>query len=166
MGWSAIVGGIIQSVMKFTHPYKNIPCFLRVSETPPSSTEDLSHNMCCPGVRILLITEDLTMKTPLRLSDITPKQVKYISQGLHDVLPEYSEDLIVLSRLTRIMKKLSENNSMYQFSSEELDLIAMGLNDCVFILDDILQDLEECDVLEGREYKSNIEDISALLSNL
>jgi len=42
----------------------------------------------------------------------------------------------------------------------------MGLNDCVFILDDILQDLEECDILEGREYKSNIEDISALLSNL
>jgi hypothetical protein len=106
------------------------------------------------------------MKTPLRLSDITPKQVRYISQGLHDVLPEYSEDVILLSRLSRIMQKLSENNSMYQFSSEELDLIAMGLNDCVFILDDILQDLEECDILEGREYKSNIEDISALLSNL
>jgi hypothetical protein len=101
-----------------------------------------------------------------RLSDITASQVRYIVQGLHDVLPEYSEDLILLQRLARIMAKLTENNSMYQFTSEELDLIAMGLNDCCYVLDDILKDLEDCDIPEGREYRSQIESISELLSNL
>tara|TARA_B110001454_G_C12640153_1_gene400838 strand:+ start:542 stop:859 length:318 start_codon:yes stop_codon:yes gene_type:complete len=101
-----------------------------------------------------------------RLSDITPTQVRYIVQGLHDVLPEYSEDLILLQRLGNIMNKLSENNSMYQFSSEELDLIAMGLNDCIFVLDGILKDLEDCDIPEGREYKRQIENISELLSSI
>ena len=101
-----------------------------------------------------------------RLSDITPTQVRYISQGLHDVLPEYSEDIILLSRLAIIMQKLSNNNSMYQFTSEELDLIAMGLNDCCYVLDDILKDLEECDIPEGRLYRSEIENIAELLSKL
>jgi hypothetical protein len=101
-----------------------------------------------------------------RLTDITPEQVKYISQGLHDVLPEYSEDIILLARLSKIMQKLSANNSMYQFSSEEIDLIAMGLNDCCYVLDDILKDLDDCDIPEGREYRSQIESISEILSNL
>ena len=55
---------------------------------------------------------------------------------------------------------------MYQFSSEEIDLIAMGLNDCCYVLDDILKDLDDCDIPEGREYRSQIESISEILSNL
>ena len=100
------------------------------------------------------------------LADVTVKQTQYIIQGLHDVLPEYVADPVFRLRVSRIIEKLSENHSMYQFTSDELDIICMGLNDCIFVLDDILQDLEECDVLEGREYKSEIESVTALLSNL
>jgi hypothetical protein len=101
-----------------------------------------------------------------RLSDITEKQTRYIVQGLHDVLPEYKSDAIVTQRVQRIIETLKDNPSMYQFSSEELDTICMGLNDCCWLLDDILKDLEECDIPEGREYRSEIESIAALLSNV
>tara|TARA_B110001454_G_C12493826_1_gene339688 strand:+ start:157 stop:468 length:312 start_codon:yes stop_codon:yes gene_type:complete len=101
-----------------------------------------------------------------RLSDITPKQTRYIVQGLHDVLPEYKSDAILTQRVAKIIQKLSENNSMYQFSSGELDIICVGLNDCCYVLDDILKDLEDIDIPEGREYRSEIESITELLSNL
>ena len=101
-----------------------------------------------------------------RLSDITEKQTRYIVQGLHDVLPEYSEDIILTQRIARITQKLSENHSMYQFTADELDIIAMGLNDCCYVLDDILKDLEECDISEGREYRSEIENIAEVLGKL
>ena len=101
-----------------------------------------------------------------RLSDITHKQTRYIIQGLHDVLPEYSCDTILLARVQRIIQKLTENHSMYQFTSEELDIICMGLNDCCYVLDDILKDLEECDIPEGREYRSEIERITEFLSKV
>ena len=100
------------------------------------------------------------------LSDITHKQTRYIIQGLHDVLPEYKSDAILTQRIARIIQRLTENHSMYQFSSEELDIICMGLNDCCYVLDDILKDLEECDIPEGREYRSEIEYITGLLSKL
>jgi len=101
-----------------------------------------------------------------RLSDITEKQTRYIVQGLHDVLPEYSEDLILTQRIARITQKLSSNPSMYQFTSDELDIIAMGLNDCCFVLDDILKDLEDIDIPEGRLYRSEIESIAEVLGKL
>tara|TARA_B110000285_G_scaffold230678_1_gene297740 strand:+ start:226 stop:537 length:312 start_codon:yes stop_codon:yes gene_type:complete len=100
------------------------------------------------------------------LASVTIKQTQYIIQGLHDVLPEYDADPVFKLRVSRIREKLTENHSMYQFSSEELDVICMGLNDCIFVLDDILQDLDECDIQEAREFKSEIESITALLSNL
>ena len=101
-----------------------------------------------------------------RLTDITHKQTRYIIQGLHDVLPEYKSDAILTQRIAKIILSLKENHSMYQFSSEDLDIICMGLNDCCYVLDDILRDLEECDIPEGREYRSEIERITELLSNL
>ena len=101
-----------------------------------------------------------------RLTDITHEQTRYIIQGLHDVLPEYSCDSLLTQRVQRIIQKLTANPSMYQFTSEELDTICMGLNDCCYVLDDILKDLEECDIPEGREYRSEIERITELLSKL
>jgi len=101
-----------------------------------------------------------------KLSDITERQTRYIIQGLHDVLPEYSCDSILTQRVTKIISRLTENHSMYQFSSEELDIICMGLNDCCYVLDDILKDLEECDIPEGREYRREIEYITGLLSKV
>ena len=100
------------------------------------------------------------------LSDITHKQTRYIIQGLHDVLPEYKSDAILTQKVAKIIKSLSENHSMYQFTSEDLDIICMGLNDCCYVLDDILKDLEKCDIPEGREYRSEIERITELLSKL
>ena len=100
------------------------------------------------------------------LSDITHEQTRYICQALHDVLPEYSSDTLLVAKIKRIIQRLTENHSMYQFSSEELDTICMGLNDCCYVLDDILQDLEECDIPEGREYRSELESIAAFLSKL
>jgi hypothetical protein len=102
----------------------------------------------------------------MRLSDITHKQTRYIIQGLHDVLPEYKSDAILTQRISRIIEKLTENHSMYQFTSEELDIICMGLNDCCYVLDDILKDLEDIDIPEGREYRSEIEYITGLLSKI
>ena len=101
-----------------------------------------------------------------KLSDITEKQTRYIIQGLHDVLPEYSCDSILTQRVTKIISRLTENHSMYQFTSEELDIICIGLNDCCYVLDDILKDLEKCDIPEGREYRSEIEYITGLLSKI
>ena len=100
------------------------------------------------------------------LSDITEKQTRYIIQGLHDVLPEYKSDTILTQRIARIIQRLTENHSMYQFTSEELDIICIGLNDCCYVLDNILKDLEECDIPEGREYRSEIEYIAELLSKV
>ena len=98
------------------------------------------------------------------LSDITKKQTRYIVQGLHDVLPEYKSDSILTQRISKIISRLTDNHSMYQFSSEELDIICIGLNDCCYVLDDILKDLEDIDIPEGREYRSEIERITEFLS--
>ena len=100
------------------------------------------------------------------LSDITEKQTRYIIQGLHDVLPEYKSDAILTQRVARIIQRLTDNHSMYQFTSDDLDIICMGLNDCCYVLDDILKDLEECDIPEGREYRREIEYITAFLSKV
>ena len=100
------------------------------------------------------------------LSDITESHINIIAQAMHDVLPEYKSDAILTQKVAKIIKSLSENHSMYQFTSEDLDIICMGLNDCCYVLDDILKDLEKCDIPEGREYRSEIERITELLSKL
>ena len=97
------------------------------------------------------------------LSDITEKQTRYIIQGLHDVLPEYDYDKVLQLRVYRISQTLSENPSIYQLSSEDLDCVCMCLNDSLYVLDDIMRDLVELDLRDCRVHRSNIEDILSLL---
>ena len=97
------------------------------------------------------------------LSDITETHIDTIGQALHDVLPEYDYDKVLQLRVYRISQTLSENPSIYQLSSEDLDCVCMCLNDSLYVLDDIMRDLEELDLRDCREYRSNIEDILSLL---
>ena len=97
------------------------------------------------------------------LSDITETHIDTIGQALHDVLPEYDYDKPLQLRVYRISQTLRENPSIYQLSSEELDLLSMTLNDTLYVLDDIMRDLEELDLRDCRVYRSNIEDILSLL---
>ena len=58
------------------------------------------------------------------LSEITEKHIDTISQAIHDTHPEYDYDKFLQIRLYKIGDKLRENPSMYQLSSEEVDLRA------------------------------------------
>ena len=102
----------------------------------------------------------ITMKY---LSDITERHIDTIGQALHDTLPEYDYDKPLQLRVYRISQTLSENPSIYQLSSEDLDCVCMCLNDCLYVLDDLMRDLEELDLRDCRDYRSNIEDILSLL---
>ena len=102
----------------------------------------------------------ITMKY---LSDITESHIEIIGQAMHDVLPEYDYDKVLQLRVYRISQTLSENPSIYQLSSEDLDCVCMCLNDSLYVLDDIMRDLVELDLRECRVYRSNIEDILSLL---
>ena len=97
------------------------------------------------------------------LSDITETHIDTIVQALHDTLPEYDYDKPLQLRVYRISQTLRENPSMYQLSSEDLDCVCVCLNDCLYVLDDLMRDLEELDLRDCRDYRSNIEDILSLL---
>ena len=99
------------------------------------------------------------------LSEITEKHIEIISQAIHDTHPEYDYDKFLQLRLYKIGEKLRENNSMYQLSSEEIDVLCMCLNDCVYILDDCMRDLadEEVDLKACRDYREEIEEILSIL---
>ena len=99
------------------------------------------------------------------LSEITEIHVAIISQAIHDTAPEYDYDKFLQLRLYKIGDKLRENPSMYQLSSEELDLLCMTLNDCLYVLDDIMSDLSdnEVDLRECRVYKESVEDVLSIL---
>ena len=99
------------------------------------------------------------------LSEITETHVAIISQAIHDTAPEYDYDKFLQLRLYKIGDKLRENPSMYQLSSEELDLLCMTLNDCLYVLDDCMRDLigEEVDLRDCREYRGSVEDILSIL---
>ena len=99
------------------------------------------------------------------LSEITETHIDIISQAIHDTTPEYDYDKFLQLRLYKIGDKLRENPSMYQLSSEELDLLCMTLNDCLYVLDDCMRDLigEEVDLRDCREYKGSVEDILSIL---
>ena len=97
------------------------------------------------------------------LSDITETHIDTIAQAMHDVLPEYDYDKSLQLRVYRISQTLRENPSMYQLSSEDMDCICMCLNDCLYVLDDIMRDLEELDLRDCRVYRDNVEDILSLL---
>ena len=91
------------------------------------------------------------------LSDITEKHIDTICQALHDTIPEYDYDRWLQVKLYKIRERLSDNPSMYQLSSEELDLLSMTLNDTLYVLDDIMKDLDDLDLRDCREYREEIE---------
>ena len=99
------------------------------------------------------------------LSAISENHIDIINQAIHDTAPEYDYDKWLQLRLYKIGDKLRENPSMYQLSSEELDLLCMTLNDCVYVLDDCIKDLagEEVDLRECRVYREQVEDILSIL---
>ena len=91
------------------------------------------------------------------LSDITEKHIDTICQALHATIPEYDYDRWLQVKLYKIRERLSDNPSMYQLSSEELDLLSMTLNDTLYVLDDIMKDLDDLDLRDCREYREEIE---------
>ena len=101
------------------------------------------------------------------LSEITETHIDIIGQAIHDTTPEYDYDRWLQIRLYKIGEKLRENPSMYQLSTEELDLLCMTLNDSLYVLDDCMRDLagEEVDLRDCRVYRDAIEDILSILQN-
>ena len=99
------------------------------------------------------------------LSEITETHVAIITQAIHDTAPEYDYDKSLQIRLYKIGETLRDNPSMYQLSSEELDLLCICLNDCLYVLDDCMRDLagEEVDLRDCREYRGSVEDILSIL---
>ena len=96
------------------------------------------------------------------LSDITEKHIEIISQAIHDTYLEYDKSL--QRRLISIGERLRDNHSMYQLSSEELDVLCMCLNDCLYVLDDCMRDLEdEVDLRDCREHRMAVEEILSIL---
>ena len=93
------------------------------------------------------------------LSDITESHIKIIRQALHDTIPEYDWDKLLQLRLYKIRERLTGNTSIYQLSSEDLDCVCLCLNDSLYVLDDIMRDLEELDLRDCREYREAIEEI-------
>ena len=98
------------------------------------------------------------------LSEITEKHIDTISQAIHDTHPEYDYDKFLQIKLYRIGEKLRENPSMYQLDSEEVDNLCMCLNDCLYILDDCMRDLEEeVDLRDCRDHRMAVEEILSIL---
>ena len=96
------------------------------------------------------------------LSDITEKHIEIISQAIHDTYLEYDKSL--QRRLISIGERLRDNHSMYQLSSEELDVLCMCLNDCLYVLDDCMRDLEdEVDLRDCRDHRMAVEEILGIL---
>ena len=93
------------------------------------------------------------------LSDITEEHINIICQALYDTTPEYDWDKLLQLRLYKIRERLTENPSIYQLSSEELDILSMTLNDTLYVLDDIMRDLADLDLRDCREYREAIEEI-------
>ena len=104
-----------------------------------------------------------TITTMIRfLSEITEKHIEIISQAIHDTYLEY--DRSHQDRLCKIGERLRDNHSMYQLSSEELDVLCMCLNDCLYVLDDCMRDLDdEVDLRDCREDREAVEDILSIL---
>lgn len=94
------------------------------------------------------------------LTDITEEHVATIRMCMNDVQNEYDPDRSLQLRVYSISQKLSENISMYQLSSEELDIVCMCMNDSLCILDELRVDMTAEEKREAQEYS---EDISAIL---
>ena len=97
------------------------------------------------------------------LSDISKTQVNTIRCAMNDVQHEYSPDKTLQLRVYSISQRLSENPSMYQLSSEELDIVSMCLNDSLSILDELSCELDSDELRESREYTEDITEILSVL---
>ena len=97
------------------------------------------------------------------LSDISKTQVNTIRCAMNDVQHEYSPDKTLQLRVYSISQRLSENPSMYQLSSEELDIVSMCLNDSLSILDEIVSEIDSDEKRESREYSEEITEILRVL---
>ena len=97
------------------------------------------------------------------LSDISKTQVDTIRCAMNDVQHEYSPDKTLQLRVYSISQRLSENPSMYQLSSEELDIVSMCLNDSLSILDELSCELDSDELRESREYTEDITEILSVL---
>jgi len=82
---------------------------------------------------------------------------------MNDVQNEYEPDKTLQLRVYSISQRLSENPSMYQLSSEELDIVCMCLNDSLSILDEIRGELDAEELLDSQHYSEEIQRILSLL---
>ena len=97
------------------------------------------------------------------LSDISKTNIETIRCAMNDVQNEYDPDKTLQLRVYSISQRLSENPSMYQLSSEEIDIVSMCLNDSLSILDELSCELDSDELRESREYTEDIERILSLL---
>ena len=97
------------------------------------------------------------------LSDISKTNIETIRCAMNDVQNEYDPDKTLQLRVYSISQRLSENPSMYQLSSEELDIISMCLNDSLSILDEMVLDMDSDELRESREYSEDITEILSVL---
>ena len=97
------------------------------------------------------------------LSDITNTHIDTIRCAMNDVQHEYEPDKSLQLRVYSISQKLSENPSMYQLSSEDIDIVSMCLNDSLSILDEIATEMDSDEKRESREYSEDIIEILSVL---
>ena len=97
------------------------------------------------------------------LSDITNAHIDTIRCAMNDVQNEYVPDKSLQLRVYSISQRLSENPSMYQLSSEELDIVSMCLNDSLCILDEMAAEMDSDEKRESREYSEDITEILRVL---
>ena len=82
---------------------------------------------------------------------------------MNDVQNEYDPDKSLQLRVYSISQKLSVNPSMYQLSSEEIDIVSMCLNDSLSILDEMATEMDSEEKRESREYSEDITEILSVL---
>ena len=82
---------------------------------------------------------------------------------MNDVQHEYEPDKTLQLRVYSISQRLSENPSMYQLSSEEIDIVCMCMNDSLSILDEMALDMDSDEKRESREYSEDITEILRVL---
>ena len=97
------------------------------------------------------------------LSDINDTHVETIRCAMNDVQHEYEPDKSLQLRVYSISQRLSENPSMYQLSSEEIDIVSMCLNDSLSILDEMATEMDSDEKRESREYSEDIIEILSVL---
>ena len=97
------------------------------------------------------------------LSDINDAHVETIRCAMNDVQNEYDPDKSLQLRVYSISQRLSENPSMYQLSSEEIDIVSMCLNDSLSILDEMATEMDSDEKRESREYSEEITEILSVL---